>query len=290
MGCWLVLLVGGATALGAQVHYGFDTTIRSRYEWRGLTRGSETVVQPDVFVAAGSGITWTAGLWTHVQAVGLDDDADDDADEVGYGRSWFGETNVWSEVASVLGPVDWALGWNWYLFDVGADAPAPPDVADTHEVYASAALLSLPWVVPRLTYFHDVDRVDGGFLEGALSLRVPLWTQVGIPAGSIVVTWEAGYNLGQQLDPQGVGFGYFASTGFTHADLSASTVVGYVPVSLFSSVHFDLALGGEFRVQRNLDDSTKRVGSEQHDWDTSWAFTFSVLGPRCEPTRRICGR
>ena len=64
--CALALVVGSSLAgsLDAQVGFGSDLTLRTRYEWRGLTGANGVVIQQDLFASWGSGPTYlTLGGW-----------------------------------------------------------------------------------------------------------------------------------------------------------------------------------------------------------------------------------
>lgn len=283
-GCVMILLVAPAL-LSAQVSYGLDLALASRYEWRGITRHDGWVVQPDVLISLGRPARrLTAGVWGNVQLA-----APDSASGIGLGRSWLGELNAWTELAGVVGPVDVAAGWTSYVFPQAASAVrVSGGLHDTQELYAHLELLSLPVVVPRLAIWYDVSAVKGAYLEGALTVRVPAWTQVFFPVGSLFLTAAAGYSAGQEMNPNAPGqAAYFARRGFTHLDLSAAIASAYLPVGALKAT-----ARLEYHVQIGWDPRVRIASGASGDQRVKTWLSVSVgaLGPQCRPSQGVCPR
>ena len=73
------------------------------------------------------------------------------------------------------------VGWIAYHFPRLRDggAPAPSDAAYTHEVYVrlsfdDSKVFGAPMLSPTVTYYHDVDEVQAGFLIAQISHDFPL--------------------------------------------------------------------------------------------------------------------
>ena len=113
----------------AQVQYGMDVGAASRYEWRGVTRGSGWVIQPDLFVATGRDPRVTVGFWTNIQLA-------DTSPETGLGfeRQWFGETNLWAEISTLFGPLEIAGGWTGLFFNSRTAVLPGGSLENTHEL------------------------------------------------------------------------------------------------------------------------------------------------------------
>jgi hypothetical protein len=277
-------IVGGAILIASptagQLQYGFDAVWNSRYEWRGLTLRNGMVLQPDAFIAIGGRTTLTVGAWTNIELT-----TPNEPNDVAFSRTFLGETNLWTEAALIAGPAELALGWNWLHYNAGQNAFVPGGGFATHEIYARVGVADLPFLVPVLSYYQDVDQVNGGYVEGELSMRLPLWTQVEVPIGSIWITAAGGYNVSQD----GLGLANrYQERGPTHFELATSTTIGYTPISLFESIHANVSLHIGFHLQWNLDDATKFSGNTQRLRDTWLTLGISWAGPRCEPTRTIC--
>jgi hypothetical protein len=264
----------------AQLEGGTDLNLRSRYVWRGLTRHDGWVFQPDVFASYGLArdLRLTAGAWTNVQLAHAAESTG-----IGFRRRWAGETNLWGEVAVTSGIIDGSAGWTAYLFRDGTVGMTSP--GNTSELYLRLETLELPVVVPRIFIADDVGAVGGAYLEAGTSVRVPVWTNVIVPIGSLILDGVVGWSLGQEVnrtEPDQAA--YFARRGITHVDLSASMTTGATPLGPFTA-----AVRAEFHLQLNRDSATRRVHRDEEQGHVTWAgFTLSLIGPRCRPERRIC--
>jgi hypothetical protein len=272
-------LAAAAAPAGAQWTVGGDLTLSTRYQWRGLTRHDGVVWQPQLYATRRfDGWRLSAGTWSVIQA-----EEDEPPFGLGLGGNWFGEVSPWLEAGVALGDLDLSGGWTGYFYR--ADPRLTPSPHSTSEVYARLTTLALPVVVPRATLWYDVGGYTGGYLETGLSLRVPLWAAVKIPVGSLVLDGNLGWNLGQDVAPDGTGeLGHFAETGLTHVDLSAGLASGLIPAG-----PFDSWLRLELHYQVNEDPFTRLAGQSLPRDHLTWlAISTSLLAPRCRPHRGIC--
>jgi hypothetical protein len=188
------------------------------------------------------------------------------------------------EVAQNLGVIDVAVGLTSYYFDRSATTRLPHDVDKTYEIHARAEIGD--WiVVPRAVASYDFDAVKGLFLEGGATFRIPLWRQLLLPAGSLLLEADAGLSLGQERNTDDlVERSYFDDQGLAYVGLSLGTTVGYIPVGVVNS-----ALHVALHSQINQDDRTKLVGGRERK-DVKWwiSLTLTSIGPRCRPTRDLC--
>jgi hypothetical protein len=241
-------------------------------------------MQPDLFASYSVPFArFTAGAWSTIELA-----SPNSATGIGLGKQWFGEVDPWAEATWRLGPLDVTTGWTAYLFLEPEDArglAAPVD--HTHEIYARAEVLELPLLVPRVSLWRDVGALDSWYAEGSLAVRVPLWSNVLAPFGSLVLNGTAGLSTGASVADAGPGGpAYYADGGLTHLDFSAAFTIGELP---FGPVWAAVLL--EFHTQVGVDEFTKRIdatGTPQKA--RTWlALTWSMIGPRCRPARRLCG-
>ncbi len=288
-GCTLAVTASSALVmpLDAQLGYGTDITYRTRYEWRGLTRANGSVVQQDLFASWQRGLTYvTVGGWANVyQAASPLSSTNPTPTKNALGRRWFGQIEGWAEASTVIAGADLALGATGYSFYDTAQAVQPGPLPNTWELYGRLALMDLPVIVPAVAAWYDVDEVKGAYVETSLTLRIPIWANVMVPVGSLDLNGLAGFSLGQEVNADApTEVAYFEDSGLTHIDLSTGLVIGYVPLGfLNASVYVD------FHVQYNHDPRTKITAGGSKDWITWLGITVSLLGPRCQPSPRICG-
>lgn len=275
----VLLALLAALPCEAQVRWGSDLSFVSRYEWRGLTRGSGWAFQPDLFASLGSERVLTVGIWSTVQL-----SRTDPATGLGFERSWFAEGSPWVELSGAFEGWELAAGWTAHFLDAEGAASAS-SLEDTQEIYVRGRLRSLPVVVPAVAYFHDIDAVRGGYLETRLAVRVPVWPGVVLPVGSLFLTGTAGFSLGQESADDPTEAAHFEDRGLTHWDLSLSFPslpflrVGPLEVAGFAELH----------VQLNRDPATRLTARDESSSTTVWwRFGVAALGPRCRPERAVC--
>lgn len=268
----------------SQLIWGADVVARSHYDWRGLARDGGLVLQPDAYVSAQSGTTsLTAGMWTTWSL------ASAGADGVGFGRGPFREAAPWVEGEMVVGGwVDVAAGWQGAFVRVDSAVPSRiPRITSTNEIYARLRVRAWPVVVPQVSVYEDVDAARGTYVEAGLDLRVPVWTRVFLPVGSLVLSSRLGLAYGLAPNPAAPSqFWYYARDGITHLDLGAYTVVGPlipadgpVTLSVLLAWHLEDGVDPQARLVAPLTDRR---------WRNTFALGLSLWGPRCRPARRIC--
>ena len=274
---WLVLVVGlFATPASAQFLSGTDLSYRSAYVWRGHVLAS-SVLQPAAFVALERrSFIGTAGVWTSI------DMGRSGGDIEGFGRRWFGETNLWAEISGEVGPLQAAIGAVGYLIENdGAFGPAAHRV-DTYEIYARA-YYTRTRINPRLTLWHDPYRVEGTYLDVGLTWRIPGWNYVILPFGSLLASVEGGYNFDQGRDPsQEEESFYFAEDGaLTHMGFSMATIVRAElgPIGVMIQPEVRVLYRGA---------AARNLSVDGRKWlRPGWALTMSIV-TRCDPVREIC--
>jgi hypothetical protein len=201
---------------------GADAFIRSGHVWRGTTRSAAWSLQPDVYLSATSpALLASVGWWSNIE-IGAGDPAN--PADVGLGRSWFGQNDLWLEISATAGPARLVGGVARYLFAGGAYGQAS-DAVNTTELYAAAWTNAGP-TVPRLALWYDVDRVSGAYLETSVDVRVPTLPSKD-PVLGLYLSALAGWCAGQEVNPREPDqAAYFAASGLTHIDLGLSLTLG----------------------------------------------------------------
>jgi hypothetical protein len=155
------LLPCAAPAL--EVRYGL--AFLSHHSWRGITLTDDPVIQPELCIAHGNGLSFT--LWGSAD---LGDDND---------NQWqLNEIRLSLEYERQLGQVEAAFGLVEYLFP---NTPFP----GTRELYARVAWPGV--IATRFTLFYDFDLIDGLYAELALvhqrALQGPWALEAEVAAG-----------------------------------------------------------------------------------------------------------
>ena len=240
----LVLTLSPAAASGqSRIVFGGDAVVRSSYVWRGVTRVSGWVLQPDAFLSASfPRLSITAGWWGTVE---ISSPAPTNPASTGLGQTWFGENDLWAEVAGRSRSVDFAAGITRYLFADGAFGQSA-DVVNTTELYAVSGLGFGP-TVPRIALWYDVDRVRGAYVETSVDLRVPVLPSYD-PIVALYLSTLAGWSIGQEINagkPEEAA--YFSQAGLTHVDLGLEAMVGQGQRYVTFELHFLFARDGGAR-------------------------------------------
>ncbi len=212
--------------------FGGDAFVRSSYVWRGVTRSSTWVLQPDLFLSASMDrSSITVGWWSTIR-LGSADPVD--PTDAGLGQAWFGQNDLWVEIAGRSEVVDFTGGVTRYLFADGAFGQSA-DAVNTTEIYATSRM-SLGALIPRVALWVDVSRVRGAYLETSVDLRVPVLPSYE-PVVAAYVSALAGWSVGQEVNRQDPDeAAYFQDPGLTHLDFGLDVAVGrerrYVSVGL----------------------------------------------------------
>lgn len=252
-------------ALSAQFSLGTSISLATPYVWRGLTRANGWNIQPEAYLAVGLARGWlTAGGWANLEA---GTDAPGNLSDLGGDRPGFSEVDYWVQYARPLGTIEGTLGAIRYTFPADVASAARTSDDNTTEIYGTLQLTST-YLVPRLTAYFDVDRVQGAYVEGAVT--VPL---LAYPFGNPVVFYAsalAGYNLGQERNPdRPEQNANFRNDGFTHFDFSLRATIRPV-----KSLPFSMNI--EPHWQFKVDEFTKRTSPEPGDATRHIQFWLGV--------------
>lgn len=268
----------GMAAAQITAQWGVDVVRAGRYEWRGITRNTNSVWQADALAGIGArGGFLTVGAWVH-NAVHADD-------AIRGRRIWLDEIDFWTELQVFLGQTDVSFGITRYQsVDSAVVLVAPTPVVRTQELYlrgrAPIAFGRGFGLTLASAAFWDIGAVRGWYVEPALAVQLP-----GLPPGSpvanvaIVPAVHVGARLGLQFGQDSVGrddaeVAYYAGgdgSPTTHLDLTAGT-----------SAHVGLLrFGLDLHVQFNIDEATRVVGPRRATRKRDWwmAFSASLISP-----------
>lgn len=229
LGLMLIAAVAPASAQDEEkswsVEFGLDYSTLYMFRGLNLLGDDQEVFTPYASVGVGNWSIWYYGY------MGKFDTFDDDGNVVGDGD--YNETDLGIDYTFAIGEkMELTVGGLVYLYD--DETTTGIGYEDTSEVYAIAA-----WDValaPTLSYYHDIDAIDGGFLTLDISHELPLTDSLALNLmGQLGL--DFGYN--QPDDPD---FGIKASS----ADLNHVMVGIDLPLQLTDS------LSGHLMVQRFL--------------------------------------
>ena len=279
----LPLLVALSGSLGVtspasgQLALGTSLTLATPYVWRGVTHANGATLQPEIFLGIGLAQGYlTAGGWGNLET---GSPSPGNLSDLGPDRPGWSEVDFWVQFARTLGQVETTIGGIRYTYHGSGPGAVRTSSNNTAELYASVQLPST-YLVPRLSAYMDVDHVRGVYLEA--SATTPL---LAFPFGNPVVIYAnalAGYNLGQDLNPDRPGQGAnFRHDGFTHFDLSLRTTLRLgkkVPLVINLEPHWQL----------KVDPFTKRTSPEAGDAERNLQFwlglslstSFSLVSPQ----------
>ncbi len=264
-------LVTALAALAAESHAqvvtGADLGFATGYIWRGISRTTNPVLQPGVYLGLSRSDTYVAvGGWASLEPFSADSL---DLSLTGLGRKGIGEVNAWVEGASRIGEVDVGVGWLGYFFRDSVGEGGRDSRHNANELYGRLQMTAGP-LTPRFIAWYDLDHTHGAYLEGNIDLRVPLLPLRLAALRTLHLTALAGWSLGQEVNESNPSQGaHFNEAGLTHVDLSAwSSFV----------VAKDWSVAAAFHFQINADPATKRTDGEsdaQSDTKTWFAITAS---------------
>lgn len=257
-----VLVAGPPVPALGQATAGLDATLRSRYEWRGITRRDAFVWQVDALGGYRFGTAYvTAGVWTSLELAKPNHRAEPVAD-FGFGRR-AGEWNAWLEGSATFGRHDLAAGVTGYHFPDPARARLlGVEVFDTWEVYARWRP-RLGRLTPGVAVWIAMEDVHGAYVELTTAYRLH-----ALPLFFPAVHLEALAGLSADLAADSDGPGPYVSNGFTHAIVSFSSQLH----PQFRGLE-RLYLTPAIRVQVNGDPATRmknRLAPEDRSSVTSW--------------------
>lgn len=171
------LMISGAVIATAPSQAGIDTEIHtgfhSIYEFRGVDFGDNLFdAGVDISTKLGGGVTFTAGLWY--------------ADTNGNGGGNFDELDYYFGLSKTFGKFELSAGYTYYAFPGDSSS-------NTNEVYLGLATELPCGTGVSLTYFEDIDEIDGGYLELEVSRGIevnPCW-KIDLSVGA---AWSFNYN------------------------------------------------------------------------------------------------
>jgi len=186
------LLAVAATAqaeVEVEVHAGYH----SIYEFRGVDFGDDLYEGGiDLSYELAEGLSLSGGAWF--------------ADTNGGG---FEELDLYIGLTKTLGKVDVSIGYTSYIF------PGTSEF-NTDEVYFGLSTELECGTGLSLTYYHDTNEIDGGYLEGEVSKSYKLSECVSLDL-AVGAAWSFGYNRDKK------GAGTSDLDGFNHYYASVST-------------------------------------------------------------------
>ncbi len=249
-----------------------DLATNSAYQWRGTTMTNRPVLQPDLMISLpAKGWTFLAGVNANIEPAKYADPYTD-ISERGGTSAGVAEMDIWAEASHTLGTSRVTLGALDYHFPNTAGlTPAQ----NTLELYGRVAL-DAP-LAPTAQVWVDLWRVNGTYAELSIAQDVDLggrsWHLAALQGVNISQTYDAAINEG-----------YFARAGFTHTDLSLSTVLTMGAIAATPSLHVVLAQDPKTRLTAPGAESGAKL------WlgvSLGWARTF--FAPREEAAARAHG-
>ena len=230
-----ILLAAPVSAAYAQAEIGAQLDLFSSYVWRGVSLANKPVAQPDVWVSFPAGTaSITAGGWTSIE-IGKYDGSDDISESGGLSAFNLAEFNPYAEVSFGAGKATLTGGVIGYIYPNDTDNGLNSDF-NTWEIYGKVGL-DTP-LAPELSLYYDIDKVNGAYLEGAVSHSLALDENHTLDLGAL-----AGFTAGQNFDPDSDDFtNNFEDNGFTHLDLSAGVPLTAGMFSITPVLHFQIGV------------------------------------------------
>ncbi|MFK7910651.1 MAG: TorF family putative porin [Akkermansiaceae bacterium] len=168
------LMAASSLTASAEVEYEVYAGYHSAYEFRGVNFGDDMFDAGfELSTELGGGISLTAGAWYQ--------DSDGNT-----GVAAFDELDLYLELSKSFGSVDVSVGYISYIF------PGTQNV-NTDEVYVGLSTELESGIGFGLTYYHDTNEIDGGYLEFEVtkSYEINPCVSLDISAGA---AWSFGYN------------------------------------------------------------------------------------------------
>ncbi len=192
------LLTASARVAHAQTEVGAQLDLFSSYVWRGVTLTNKPVAQPDVWVSFPAGnASITAGGWANIDIGKYDDPENDISESGGLSAFNFAEFNPYAEVGFTAGKASLTGGIIGYIYPNDTDNGLNSDF-NTWEIYGTVGI-DAP-LAPELSIYYDIDKVNGAYLEGAVSHSLPLGAAHTLDLGAAV-----GFSAGQDFDEDATG-------------------------------------------------------------------------------------
>jgi len=168
------IMIGGSILAAAQVHAEVEIEVHagyhSIYEFRGVDYGDDLIEGGvDLSYELAEGLSLTGGAWY--------------ADTNGGALE---ELDLYIGLTKTLGKIDVSFGYTSYIF------PGTSEI-NSDEVYFGLATELDCGTGLSLTYYHDTNEIDGGYLEAEVSKSIELseCISLDLAAGA---AWSFGYN------------------------------------------------------------------------------------------------
>ncbi len=201
------LIIGGSllttTTAFAEIEAEIYTGYHSIYEFRGVDFGDDLVdVGVDLNYELADGLSLNGGLWYASW-----DEAGGEGDEL----------DLYVGLTKTLGDYDLSVGYTKYMF------PGASDI-NTEEVSVGISTELACGLGLALTYFEDIDAIDGGYLEFEAAKSVSLTDSLSVDL-SAGAAWSYDYNS------ETVAAGDGSLSGFNHFFVTAA-----LPIALKEDV------------------------------------------------------
>lgn len=168
------LLAAAVVPAQAEVEFEVHAGYHSIYEFRGVDFGDDLLEGGvDFSTDLGAGFSLSGGVWY----------ADTDGN---LANAPFDELDLYIGLSKEFGPVEVSVGYTHYRFP-GASA------TNTDEVYIGLATEFDCGLGLSLTYFEDIDVIDGGYLEFEASKSFEINSCVGLDL-AVGAAWSFDYN------------------------------------------------------------------------------------------------
>jgi hypothetical protein len=204
------LLAFTAVPASAEVEFEVHAGYHSIYEFRGVDFGDDMIeAGVDFSTELGSGINLSGGVWYQ----------DSDGNK---GNAAFDELDLYVGLDKSFGNIDVSLGYTYYVFPGTTNG-------DTHEVYFGLATELDNGIGLGLTYYHDTDAFDAGYLEFEVtkSIEVPNNSSLSIDF-SAGAAYSFEYNSDVDGSPLKGMNHYFASIAVPWQICDNTTLTPYV--------------------------------------------------------------
>ncbi len=167
-------MIGGSILIAvpayAEVEFEVHAGYHSIYEFRGVDFGDDLIeAGVDFSTDLGNDFSLSGGVWY--------------ADTSGGN---FDELDLYVGLKKTFGKVDLSLGYTYYSF------PGTSGL-NTQEVYLGVSTELKNGVGLSLTYYEDIDLIDGGYLEFEVSKSYELSPCVSLDL-AVGAAWSFGYN------------------------------------------------------------------------------------------------
>jgi uncharacterized protein (TIGR02001 family) len=258
------LLVAGMaaapTTASAQAEIGADLDLYSSYVWRGLSLTNKPVAQPNLYLSFPAGnASVTVGGWANIDLGKYDNPEDDISESGGLSAFNFAEFDPYAEVSFPVGKATLTGGVIGYIYP--NDAGLNSDF-NTWEIYGKVGF-DVP-LAPELSIYYDIDKVNGAYIEGAVSHAVPLSEKLSLQLGGL-----AGFSAGQAVpdDAASEDLANFFDDGLTHVDFSAGLPLTAGVFSITPNLHLHICSDDATKITSPTDDGdVKLFGGVSISW------------------------